>query len=123
MRQTAPWVLSILLTGCAKEGPVGADSASSATAAFCASAPTLTWESYGHGFMATYCLPCHSAEAPNRYGAPEDMNFDTAGETWSFQEQILSAVVETSTEPPGGGVYAEDKQMLEAWLRCAEPGT
>ena len=123
MRLTAPWVLLSLLTGCAKEGPVGADSAASATAAFCANAPTLTWESYGQGFMATYCLACHSANARDRFGAPEDMNFDTAGETWSFQEQILSAVVETSTEPPGGGVYAEDKQALEAWLRCAEPGT
>ena len=119
---TALLVLSIVLAGCAKEdGAVGADSASSA--AFCAGAPALTWESYGHGFMATYCLPCHSADAQSRYGAPADMNFDTVDETWSFKEEILYSVVETSTEPPGGGVYTEDKQRLEAWLRCAEPGT
>lgn len=129
MRTTDPMllrlVLSILLAACAAEDEKGgADSASdTATTAFCATAPALTWETWGHGFMAEYCLACHSADAPNRYGAPTDMNFDTAAETWAFKDEILLSVIETSTEPPGGGVYSEDRDLLEAWLRCAESGT
>ncbi|HEY5923577.1 MAG TPA: hypothetical protein VIV11_17975 [Kofleriaceae bacterium] len=41
------------------------------------SASQPTYENFGREFMETYCTGCHSAAAPNRYGAPGDQNYDT----------------------------------------------
>jgi hypothetical protein len=36
-----------------------------------------TYDNFGREFMETYCTGCHSANAPDRHGAPSDQNYDS----------------------------------------------
>ena len=44
----------------------------------CTSDTPMTWENFGQGFFATYCLGCHSAEVTGayRFDAPVGVDFD-----------------------------------------------
>ena len=48
-----------------------------ATTDDCSTSPT--WESFGQGFLRTWCTPCHSSGLPEgaRQGAPLGVDFDT----------------------------------------------
>ncbi len=108
----------LLLLSCA-EGPAD-DSASG----FCDDQPTVTYESFGAGFFTQYCQPCHGSGSENRQGAPDDVIYDTVGDIWQRAERILErATGENRTMPPVAGVHEVDRQRLEIWLTCAEPGT
>lgn len=91
---------------------------------FCADAPTLTWANFGNGFLIENCQGCHASTAADRHDAPEEVCFDTVEQAWSWASQILAlATGDEPTMPPTGGVFDDDRQRLEYWLRCAEPGT
>ena len=42
----------------------------------CVDAQLVTYNNFGEGFIKHSCQGCHSSEAANRYGAPEDASFD-----------------------------------------------
>lgn len=91
---------------------------------FCDGQPVVTWANFGQGFTLENCQGCHASTATNRYGAPELVTFDTVDEAWSWSSQILStATGDEPSMPPSGGVFDDDRLLLEVWLRCAEPGT
>jgi uncharacterized membrane protein len=84
--------------------------------------PVLTWESFGEGFVTTYCQGCHASTAPDRHGAPEHVAFDTEEDAMLWRYRILAtAGFDGLTMPPGGGPTDEDRALLEAWLGCADP--
>ena len=90
---------------------------------FCDDAPTLTWNNFGRGFILEACQGCHATDVPDRYGAPEDVVFDTVEVTWAQADRILArATGEYPSMPPLGGTHATDRAKLEYWLRCSEPG-
>jgi uncharacterized membrane protein len=101
---------------------VASDSVASDTA--CSDAPTVTWNSWGQGFMKEACQSCHASTTENRYGAPDEVVFDTLEQTWDQADRILiRSVGDSPSMPPQGGVNADDRQRLAWWLTCAEPGT
>jgi hypothetical protein len=86
----------------------------------CADDPPLeSWETFGRGFVTTHCQGCHGSAAPDRYGAPEGVTFDTQEETLTHKAQILAtAASDEPTMPPTGGTSEDDRQRLRIWLEC-----
>jgi uncharacterized membrane protein len=89
----------------------------------CEGEPVVAYNNFGHGFLLTYCQGCHAGSAPERYGAPEAVTFDSVEEAWSWSDRILARTVEAGGMPPAGGVSAEELLLLESWLTCGAPGT
>ena len=84
----------------------------------CADDYELTWDNFGHGFFLTYCTSCHSADSPNRFDAPEGIDFDTEDQVRAWRNVLQTVVVEEQTMPLGGGVYDEDLYLFEVYLAC-----
>jgi len=78
----------------------------------------ITWENWGEGFFISYCNGCHSSDSSNRFGAPENITFDTQKEAQEWLDRIHIRTVQTTDMPPGGGVIEEDLEFLEIWLDC-----
>ncbi len=80
---------------------------------------SLTWSSWGQGFFRTYCDACHAADTPQRFGAPEDLTFDTLEQVRQWDSRIRVRTLEQGDMPLGGGVHEDDLLLLEAFLDCA----
>lgn len=90
----------------------------------CAGVPLVNYATFGQGFMSTHCQGCHASTTANRYGAPEDVVFDTVEQVWEWAPLILvMAVGKEPDMPPAGGVTEDDQTRLRWWLDCGEPGT
>ncbi len=114
------WLLLLACTG----DTVDTATESAVTDTACAEAAVVTWNSWGQGFLIEACQGCHASEALDRFGAPEDVSFDTVDDAWHWAERILDrAASDPATMPPQGGVVDDDRQRLVWWLTCAEPGT
>ena len=87
----------------------------------CAGRRAVTWNNWGHGFVQTWCQPCHSAGAAERYGAPEAVDLDTLEQVITLRDSISRTVLADETMPVGGGVSEEDKQLLRDFLECGLP--
>jgi len=97
-------------------GDTGADA--------CADAQTVTWASWGQGFLLEACQGCHASTSTNRYDAPEDVVFDTVDDAWNHAARILArAAADPPTMPPMGGTTEDDRTRLQWWLLCGTPGT
>ena len=77
-----------------------------------------TWLTVGRPFFRTYCTSCHAADADERFGAPEDVNFDTQEDVRNYEERIAIRVLDEGTMPLGGGIPEEDLELLEIYLEC-----
>lgn len=78
----------------------------------------VTWEAWGAGFFASYCRPCHSADTPERYGAPVELDFDTLEQVRTYEAAIRRSVLEAGSMPVGGGVPEADLVALDEFLAC-----
>ena len=110
-------VLTLLMTGC---GDRAADSGDVAEARpeWCADAMTVTYDNFGEGFLLTHCAGCHASTAPNRFGAPEEVSFDTEEEARVWKDRIYAAVFTNETMPPAGGVTEDELTLAEIWIEC-----
>jgi cytochrome c553 len=80
-----------------------------------------TWSNFGESWFVTWCASCHAADAPQRFGAPEALVFDTEAQVKNSLSIIRSSVLGGSpTMPVGGGLPEEDRQALERYLDCLE---
>lgn len=94
------------------------------TADPCDGVPLVNWDTFGSAFMTHECQVCHGSGVVERFGAPEEVIFDTVEEVWARAERILArATGEKSTMPPNGGTFEDDQTKLEWWLKCAPYGT
>lgn len=119
----ASGLLWLVLLGCSG-GEGGGDDTSGTggddqAAAWCDTAVEVGWEDFGHGFVLTHCQGCHASQAPDRYGAPESVVFDTEADCVERRADILRVVLEWESMPPAGGVTADEKALLETWLSCS----
>ncbi len=126
MKRTVP-ISCLLLTagiGCSGRGDTAEPAGGVDTGPVdCEDTPTVTYNSFGEGFMTENCQGCHASTAADRYGAPEGVTFDTVKEVWFWKDRILSrSVGDDSSMPPAGGVSEDDRTKLEWWLVCAEEG-
>ena len=81
----------------------------------------VTYESFGAGFIKENCQSCHSSLSENRYGAPENVRFDTEEDVLERLEDIYRVTLsEDADMPPSGGILEEDRVLLELWLICSE---
>ena len=78
----------------------------------------LGWDAWADGFFSTYCRSCHSADTPDRRGAPSGVDFGTQGEVEALRESICRVVLDEETMPVGGGVVEEDRWLLDRYLGC-----
>jgi uncharacterized membrane protein len=78
----------------------------------------VNWENFGVGFFAGYCRACHSAEADDRYGAPEGLDFDSLEQVQALKGSIHDTVLVDETMPVGGGVDEESLTLLATFLDC-----
>ena len=109
------------------EGDTAADegaSSGSGGLAPCSEQPTVTYDTFGRGFLATYCDGCHGSEVAGdtRQGAPPEVVFDSREGAEMFADRILArAAPEDGSEPtmpPVGGVTDEDRDRVTVWLTC-----
>ncbi len=115
-----PLALTALLPACSGRGSEG-DTGPAATA--CTGdtgTPAPDWETWAEPFFTTWCQPCHAADAPQRYGAPEHASFDSETQTRVQAAAIRTTVLEGGSMPVGGGLSPEDKAQLAAWLCTVE---
>lgn len=108
-----------LLLSCAK-GPQDSDSAAVDTAD-CPTDPTLSWQSWGHGFFLTYCNSCHAQASQERHGAPPGVDFDSPDLVQAQISRVRARVLNQGDMPLGGGVSQDDLILLERYL-CALEG-
>lgn len=100
------------------------------TGAVCPPTSTLTWESFGQGFMESYCTRCHSSElvGAQRHGAPSFHDVDTVYGVRAIREHIDETTaagpdaVNTGMPEPGyPQPTLEQRQLLGEWLACGAP--
>ena len=90
----------------------------------CDDAPRVDWINFGQGFFVQNCNGCHHSETPDRYGAPEDVIFDTADDVWAQKGLVLgTAGGESPSMPPNGGTTLIQREKLQIWLECGEDGS
>ena len=109
--------MSLLLV-LACNGSDGSSGDDTAVDPACAEQPNVTWENWAQGFFITYCTACHSETSPDRYGAPEGLDFDTEDQVATLAGLVRQTVLEDGSMPYGGGVYEEDLELLEIYLDC-----
>ena len=84
----------------------------------CSSADVPSYQEWTNGFLLSKCQPCHASTTPNRYGAPEQVTFDSYEQVEPWLESIARTVLEEETMPPSGGVTNEERDLLDLWLSC-----
>jgi len=80
--------------------------------------PGFNWSGWGQPFFRTWCAGCHGGNAPERYGAPEWLVFDTEAQVYEHRALIHSSVLERGSMPLGGGLPAQEAASLALFLRC-----
>ena len=76
------------------------------------------WSTWGQPFFRTWCSGCHGADAPERYGAPDWLVFDTEAQVYNHRSLIRSSVLERQSMPLGGGLPEQESESLDLFLRC-----
>ena len=106
-----------LLLSCAAN-PQDSDSGVLRDTSDCPTDPTLSWQSWGHGFFLTYCNSCHANASQERHGAPPGVVFDSPELVQSQAARVRVRVLDQGDMPLGGGVSQDDLFLLERYL-CA----
>ena len=117
MKLAATFLLVGALGGC--DGP--ADDTSAVETPYVEGQPPPTWTNFAGAFFVTRCGACHAANAPDRFGAPEAMVFDTLEQVRALESAVRASTLEARTMPLGGGVPEEDLERLQAWLDTRMP--
>lgn len=85
---------------------------------WCADEPAVTYDNFGEGFLLTHCQGCHAQDAPNRFGAPDNVYFDTADDVDVWREAILRVIFDDGSMPPAGGLTDDEQALSKIWLEC-----
>jgi uncharacterized membrane protein len=77
------------------------------------------YNNFGRAFVQQYCSSCHAQSAAHRQGAPIDIHMQSSDNISEYQQQIFTAI-ENSSMPPQGGVDENNRSAALAWLQCME---
>ena len=118
--------LLLLLSACGSDTVFGPP-----TESVCPSDSTLTYESFGKGFMTQYCTRCHSSElmGADRQGAPSFHDFDTLYGIRAVSNHIDEttaagpAATNTGMPPDDPSPTLKEREQLGEWIACGMPGT
>lgn len=100
------------------------------TESVCPPSSTLTYESFGKGFMTQYCTRCHSSElmGADRQGAPSFHDFDTLYGIRAVSDHIDEttasgpAATNTGMPPDTPAPTLDERKQLGEWIACGMPG-
>jgi uncharacterized membrane protein len=119
MIRNASIVLCLFAAACTTESGSGAT---------CPSSDAPSYAGFARSFMTTYCSGCHSALAPNRYGAPPDLDFDTEAQlrvhAAEIDHEAAAGPNARNTDMPDldGPVHAAptmaERELLGEFLAC-----
>jgi len=99
------------------------------TGALCPPASTLTYDTFGRGFMEAYCTECHSSTLAedDRQGAPLFHDFDTVAGI----RNVAGHIDQMAGSGPNGtntGMPIDEpkpslaeRQQLAEWIACGAP--
>ena len=96
----------------------GCSSSQEDSALECDSESTPIYSDWVEGFLSSKCQSCHASTSANRYGAPEDIYFDTEEAALYWLEDIERTVIQTPSMPPSAGVRDEELLLLQQWIDC-----
>jgi hypothetical protein len=84
---------------------------------------TLTYESFGEGFLARRCQTCHGDNVEDRQGAPSKYSFDSPADVHRWIADIYddSAGDNTSMPPGPDDPPLSERENLAEWLACGAP--
>ncbi len=84
---------------------------------------TLTYASFGKGFMDANCQRCHGAPPYDRNGAPSGYDFGARDDVVRWKSRIFSrAAADNTTMPPGpDDPPPSERTKLAEWLACGAP--
>lgn len=87
------------------------------TSATCPTSNTLTYDSFGQGFLNSYCVSCHTTG-----NASDGVNLSSLSLLKSHLNKV-DAEVASGAMPPKGSTTpsAEEKANLAQWLACGAP--
>jgi hypothetical protein len=96
------------------------------TGSTCPSDNELTYDSFGRGFVESYCTRCHSSELEGdaRNGATPDHDFDTLLgilQVAEHMDQMAAAgpdATNTTMPPNGDKPSLDEREQLGQWLAC-----
>jgi cytochrome c5 len=91
----------------------------------CPPESSLTYESFGEPFFASWCTGCHSSQLSGdaRRNAPPSVDYDTLDGIRKWLPNIYARAADGhTTMPPAGGPSTSDRQALGDWLACGAPG-
>ena len=77
-----------------------------------------TWAGFGEAFFAGRCASCHAASAPERFGAPESVTFDSEEEVLLQLGAVRRVILYDASMPPGGGLHEDELARVELYLDC-----
>jgi hypothetical protein len=79
---------------------------------------TLTYQNFGSGFFAAWCIRCHGG--PNGYSS---RSFTTLDDIRQNKDRIfVNAAADNSFMPPGpDGPTTKERDDLADWLACGAP--
>ena len=83
----------------------------------CEDAPR--YEEWTEGFFLSRCMPCHSQDAHEHFGAPY-IELGDHQVVLDNIDMIRKSVVEDARMPPAGGLTAEEKDLIESWFMCPQ---
>jgi cytochrome c5 len=94
--------------------------------ATCPTDNSLTYDSFGKGFMDTYCVRCHSSSLKGsaRQGAEPGHNYDTLNGILPWLDHIdehagAGPMIINTEMPPSGPLPKDDeRRKLGQWLAC-----
>ena len=78
-----------------------------------------TYENWAEGFFLSKCLPCHGEAVQEVFGAP-NIQLASYSDVYHLRDTIRRFVLEEQSMPPGGGLFEDEKLMLEQWLDCPQ---
>ncbi|MEN0060525.1 MAG: hypothetical protein AAGA48_00170 [Myxococcota bacterium] len=81
----------------------------------------LTWETFGEGYLRSWCMGCHhqALTDEDRAGAPVGVDFDTeAGAARHFERILARAASPDRDMPPVGGSSETERERLQTWVQC-----
>ncbi len=83
-----------------------------------ACAADVTWVNWVGAFLLTQCQGCHASTAPDRYGAPPTVSFDTEEAAIAQAAAISRTILESASMPPAGGLTDDERCLLGQWVAC-----
>lgn len=122
--------LALALLGC--HGGGASDDEAVGTGSTCPPNSTLTYETFGQSFMASYCTDCHATKqrGVKRHGAPSDHDLDTiegvrATEAGHLDENAAAGPDRVNAAMPPADYSPQptdaERRQLGEWLACDMP--